>query len=146
MRYVMCGTLEDNLEVRYTKNQTEYGLISLLLNKNIKSNFYEKSLISLSQAKVVIFKPIFLSEKFVPLLIRGTSVLLEGELIKTPGFETGSKEFSIEDLRELNSECVLFSGEKSKIHILSLPREKEAESLEFYRTSFSNSNHPINKN
>jgi len=146
MRYVMCGVLESNLEILYTKNQIEYGLISLLLSNNIKSNFYEKGLASLSQAKVVILKQSYLSLKFISILTRGTTVLLEGELIKTPTFETRRKEFPIEDLRGLNSECVLLLGEKSKIHILSLPREKELESLEFYRTSFSNFNKANAKN
>jgi hypothetical protein len=141
----MYGCLESDIDILYTKNKTKYGLITVILNQIIKSNFFEKSIANKTKVQVVILKQSFLSKEYTSLLKKDATVLLKGELIKTPTFEKPKQEFSSEDIKALNTDCLMLIGETSNVSVLSVPKGKELENLEFYIANAVNFNHMLSK-
>ena len=131
MHYVMCGYLGSDLDIYYTKEKTRFGLITLTLDPSIKSNFFEKSISNKKKAIIVILNRQFLSEEYSKLLKKGVTVLLKGKLIKTPTSENPEREFTNDEIRALNSDCVLFLGKNSDISIFNFLSEKELENKEY---------------
>lgn len=131
MQYVMCGCLENDIDILYTKNKIKFGLITLTLDPSIKSNFFERSISNKEKATIVILNEQFLSEEYCKLLKKDVTALLKGKLIKTPTFENPNSEFSKDEIRALNSDCVLFLGKNSDISIFNFPREEELERREY---------------
>jgi hypothetical protein len=138
MRYTLYGSLENDIDILYTKNNTKYGFISVTLDKTVKSNFFEKSIANKTRAQAVIFRKSFLSQEFTRLLTRGTTVLLKGELIKTPSFEKPASQFSSKDIKALKSDCLLLIDDTSSIFMLSMPEGKERRNLELYKANAMN--------
>jgi hypothetical protein len=136
----MYGRLEHDADILYTKNDVRYGLITISLDKNAKPNFIEKSIANKSRAQVVIFKQALLSKAFIEFLKKGTTVLLKGELIKTPSFERANFLFSRDDIKALNSDFLLFIGDTSNIFVLNMPKGKERENLDLHMANSINFN------
>ena len=129
MRDIMYGSLEHDVDILYTKANTKYGLITVILDPSFKINFFEKSIANKTRAQVVIFKQSYLSDEFITSLTKDAIVLLAGELIKTPSFTRPSPLFSRDDIKELNSDCLLSIGDSSKITVFGIPKEKERKKL-----------------
>ena len=129
MRDIMYGSLEHDVDILYTKANTKYGLITVILDPSFKINFFEKSIANKTRAQVVIFKQSYLSDEFITSLTKDAIVLLAGELIKTPSFTRPSLLFSRDDIKELNSDCLLSIGDSSKITVFGIPKEKERKKL-----------------
>lgn len=138
MRHTLYGCLENDIDILYTKNNTKYGFISITLDKTVKSNFFEKSIANKTRAQVVIFRKSLLSQEFTSLLKKGTTVLLKGELIKTPSFEKPPLQFSSKDIKALKSDCLLLVDDTSSIFMLGMPKGKEQRNLELYKANAMN--------